>query len=596
MATAIKNPERLGTLLVRSGAIGEEDLATALKLQQRDKGRLGETLIEMGVLTPQGLLDVLSRRLGIKPCILRHGLIDPSVAGMLDRDEAKRLKVLPLFKVHNRLTIAMVEPQRLPIIDRLANITQCDINPVLVLESNFAEFCERYLAEEISVDSFLVSLNEQDVEYVEREGVDDDTIRDLDRMDGSPVVNLVNLSVLTAIRDGASDIHIEPDRKHLHVRYRIDGVLRELLSAPPQMHPGVISRVKVLAKMDIAEKRLPQEGRVRIIAEGRDVDLRVSTMPTILGEKVVIRLLDRGSLCLDMAGLGFERESLDAFHRMLLRPHGLVLVTGPTGSGKTTTLYSALDLLRSETINIVTVEDPVEYQLDTINQVQIQDEVGLTFSRTLRSILRQDPDVIMVGEIRDEDTAHVAVQAALTGHLVLSTLHTKDCVGALARLTDMNLEPYLLASALNGVVAQRLARTICPNCKSTYMPDESLLRSAGWDESGPRVFYRGEGCGKCHDSGFKGRAGIYEIVEMDEGLYDLIHQSVDEAKIKEYLVRQQNFKSLREQGLALVESGRSTLEEVLRVTHLETRETIRAEEPRDAGRQMVAAAAGKGEV
>jgi type IV pilus assembly protein PilB len=575
--TLIQNRAKLGELLVAAGVVTDQDIETALRLQKRGSGRLGETLIEMGVLSPQTLLDVLGKDLGVKGGVLRHGLVDPAAVALVDREEAKRLRFLPLFKVHDRLTVAMVEPQCLPVIDRLANETGCEINPILVLEDNFTEFAERYLAEEVSVDAFLVSLHEQDVEFVEREVADDEAVTDLSRTDGSPVVNLVNLSILSAIRDEASDVHIEPDRRCLRVRYRIDGILRELMTAPVQMHAGVLSRIKVLAKMDIAEKRLPQEGRVRIIAEGRDVDLRVSTMPTILGEKAVIRILDRANLNLDMAKLGFRPETLEKFGRMLMRPHGLVLVTGPTGSGKTTTLYSALDLLRSTELNLVTVEDPVEYQLDTINQIHVQDQIGLTFSRALRSILRQDPDVVMVGEIRDPDTAHVAVQAALTGHLVLSTLHTKDCVGAIARLTDMDIEPYLLASALNGVVAQRLARTICPKCRTTYMPDRSALAAAGWDQQGPRVFYRGAGCSHCHDSGFKGRAGIYEVVEMDDNLYQHIHDSADEAEIKDDLRRGQRFRSLREEGLALVEAGRSTLEEVLRVTHMETKETVRAE-------------------
>jgi len=577
----IKSPEQIGTLLLRDGLIGEQDLASALELQQSSGSRLGEIFIQMGVLTPAQLLDVLGKRLNVKSCILRHGLIDPAVSGLIDPDEAKRMKVLPMFKVGRRLTIAMVEPQRLPLIDRLAALTGCEINPVLVLESNLSEFADRYLVEQMSVDSFLVSLTEQNVEVVEHDTREDEGLTDLSRMDGSPVVNLLNLSIMSAIRDGASDIHIEPDRRHVRVRYRIDGVLHELLTAPRPMQSGVISRVKVLGKMDIAEKRLPQEGRVAVAAEGREVDLRISTMPTILGEKAVIRVLDRNALNLEMERLGFRAEALAAFHRMLSRPHGLVLVTGPTGSGKTTTLYSALDLLRSTRLNIVTVEDPVEYQLDMINQIHVQEHVGLTFPRALRSILRQDPDVIMVGEIRDSDTARVAIQAALTGHLVLTTVHTKDCVGALARLTDMGVEPYLLASALNGVVAQRLARTVCAACRTTYMPDRTLLGQVGWDGQGPQVFYRGGGCKKCHDSGFQGRTGIYEVVEMTDDLYKLIHDVADESEIKRYLLSQ-GFVPLREQGLTLVESGKSTLEEVLRVTHMESHEIVRAEKKRVA--------------
>ena len=305
MQTLVQGQEKLGTLLIKSGAITEEDLETALKLQRQDKGRLGETLIDMGVLSPQVLVDVLASRLGVKGCVLRHGLVDPAVTQVIDRDEARRLRVLPLFRVNNRLTVAMVEPQHLPAVDRLASLTRCEINPVLVMEQNYTEFAERYLTEQVTVDSFLMTLDKQDVEFVQKETADDDTLTDLTRTDSSPVVNLVNLSLLTAIRDHASDIHVEPDHKHLRVRYRIDGVLRELLTAPRPMHAGVTSRIKVLAKMDIAEKRLPQEGRVRIVVEGRDVDLRVSTMPTILGEKVVIRVLDRSNLNLDMAKLGF---------------------------------------------------------------------------------------------------------------------------------------------------------------------------------------------------------------------------------------------------------------------------------------------------
>jgi len=583
----IEGSEQIGQLLLRAGIISEQDLATALKLQQTNRARLGETLLEMEVIKPGQLLEVLSKRLRVKGCILRHGLIDPAVSKLIDRDEAREMKVLPLFKVGGRLTVAMLEPQRLPLIDRLASLTGCDINPVLVLESNLNEFAERYMAEEVSVDSFLVSLSEQDVEFVDREAADTSAVTDLDRMDGTPAVNLVNLSILSAIRDNASDIHIEPDHKHLRVRCRVDGVLRELLTAPLQMHAGVVSRVKVLAKMDIAEKRLPQEGRVCTIAEGREVDLRVSTMPTILGEKAVIRVLDRSSLRVEMEQLGFREDALAAFKRMLFRPHGLVLVTGPTGSGKTTTLYSALDLLRSVTVNIITVEDPVEYRLEMINQIHVQERVGLTFARALRSILRQDPDIIMVGEIRDAETAQVAIQAALTGHLVLSTLHTRDCVGTIARLTDMGMEPYLIASALNGVIAQRLARTICPACRTTYMPERSLLAQAGWDESGPGLFYRGAGCTKCHDSGFQGRAGVYEVLELDDEMYGLIHRSIDESAIRAHL-EAKAFRSLRQEGLELVESGKSTLEEVLRVTHMETQEKIRAEakparQPAEAG-------------
>jgi type IV pilus assembly protein PilB len=348
------------------------------------------------------------------------------------------------------------------------------------------------------------------------------------------------------------------------------------MNPPAGMHAAIVSRVKVIGKMDIAEKRLPQEGRVHIVAEGREIDLRVSSMPTILGEKIVLRILDKSSLNTEFEKLGFRSDTLDLFRRMLLRPHGIVLVTGPTGSGKTTTLYSALDLLRTVERNIVTVEDPVEYQLDLINQIQVNDPVGLTFARALRSILRQDPDVIMVGEIRDADTARVAIQAALTGHMVLSTLHTNDCPSSVTRLMDMGVEHYLVASALNGIIAQRLARTICPSCKTSYYPPPTVLAQAGWTDARPRAFSRGEGCLQCHDSGFRGRTGIYEVMEMDDELRSMLHVKETEQEIRRYL-RIKGHEDLRQEGLRVVEEGKSTLEEVLRVTHMETKARIRAE-------------------
>ena len=402
---------------------------------------------------------------------------------------------------------------------------------------------------------------------LDREQVDEGSVADLDQMvDGSPVVNLVNMAVLTAIRDEASDVHIEPDRKGTRVRYRIDGVLRDLMNPPAGMHAAIVSRVKVIGKMDIAEKRLPQEGRVRIVAEGREIDLRVSSMPTMLGEKIVIRILDKANLHVRLEDLGFRPEALAAFLRMLRQPHGLVLVTGPTGSGKTTTLYSALDLLRTPELNIVTVEDPVEYQLDMINQVQVQSSIGMTFAKVLRSILRQDPDIIMVGEIRDEETARVAIQAALTGHLVLATLHTNDAPGAVARLLDMNCEPYLLSSALNGVAAQRLARTVCQSCVTKYYPAENVLRDAGLLDKSRQVFRKGAGCEQCHNSGYRGRTGFFEVMEVTADIRRLIHEGAPTHQLREKM-RQSGVLTLREEGVLVALEGRTSLEEVLAVTH-----------------------------
>ena len=580
----LRRTNKLGQLLLDEGLVNEVDLLRALEAQNKDNKRLGEVLIDMGILSPKAMLSALAKQLNVKACLLRHGLIDPAAARLLDREEAARLKALPLFKVGDTLTVAMAEPQSLPTIDRLSALTGCSINPVLSLENNITEFQEKYLGEQVDIDSFLVNLTESEVKVVERETVDEDNAHEIGRMvEGSPIINLVNLAIMTAIRDGASDIHVEPGKQATRIRYRIDGNLRELMAAPNSIHSAIVSRIKVIGKMDIAERRLPQEGRIHVVAEGREIDLRVSSMPTLLGEKIVMRILDKSNLNVALEKLGVDAGQVAAFRRIFSRPHGIVLVTGPTGSGKTTTLYSVLDLLSSPERNIVTIEDPVEYQLDGINQIQTNDAVGLTFARALRSILRQDPDVIMVGEIRDADTARVAIQAALTGHLVLSTLHTNNAPGAFIRLVDMGVERYLLASAFNGVIAQRLARTICPHCRTSYYPPESALVDAGWLGQPDRVFYKGEGCKQCHDSGFRGRAGIFEILEVTDEVRLCLHRAEDEEQIKT-VARQHGWRSLREEGLRLVEQERSTLEEVLRVTHAETEARTRAErEPLTVG-------------
>jgi type IV pilus assembly protein PilB len=558
---------RFGEALVQQGILTEEQLKRALIEQQTSGKPLGEMLVEQGVINSVSLVQVLARCLGVPGCQLRHGLIDPTVFKLVGAEEAERLLAVPMFRVHGTLTVAMTEPQSLPKVDRLRQLTGCKIRPILALEPNVKEYTKKYAAGDTNVDAFLTSLAEADVDVIDKENVDDGPSTDLDKMvAGSPIVNLVNVALLTAVRDKASDIHIEPDKKGTRVRYRIDGVLRDLMKPPPGMHAAIVSRVKVIGKMDIAEKRLPQEGRVHIVAEGREIDLRVSSMPTLLGEKLVVRILDKANLKVKMEDLGFRRDSLDSFKRMLQQPHGLVLVTGPTGSGKTTTLYSALDLVRSPELNIVTIEDPVEYQLDLINQTHVNDGVGLTFAKALRSILRQDPDVIMVGEIRDEETARVAVQAALTGHLVLATLHTNDAPGAVARLLDMNIEPYLLSSAFNGAVAQRLARSICPACSTKYYPTEHELHDAELTDKCNRAFRKGGGCQQCHDSGFQGRFGIYEVMEVTPELRRMIHKGCPTHELRAKF-REQGGRTLREEGVLAALEGQSSLDEVLRVTH-----------------------------
>jgi type IV pilus assembly protein PilB len=379
----------IGQTLIAEGFLTEEQLAQALDEQKNTGVRLGELLVNERLVSPAVVVRALGRSLGVRGCVLRHGLIDPALLETIGEEEATRLKVIPMFNVHGTLTVAMAEPQAVPTIDALSRMTGCRIRPVLALESNILEFIKKYAAGGTDIDGFLATLTHSEVELVERETVDEGPTTNLDQMvEGSPIVNLVNLALLTAVKDGASDIHIEPDRTGTRVRYRIDGMLRELMHPPAGMHAAIVSRAKVMGKMDVAEKRVPQEGRIRIIAEGRDIDLRVSSMPTLLGEKMVIRILDKENLSIRLEELGFRTEGLAAFQRILRQPHGLGLVTGPTGSGKTTTLYSALDLLRSPELNIITVEDPVEYQLDLINQIQVHEAIGLTFARILRSVLR----------------------------------------------------------------------------------------------------------------------------------------------------------------------------------------------------------------
>jgi type IV pilus assembly protein PilB len=563
--------EPVGEVLVRAGVLSRDQLTGALDEQGLTGRKLGEVLVDQGVVSPAVVVRVVAEHLGVKGCLLRHGLIDPALLDLIGQKEAERLKALPMFLVRDTLTTAMAEPQSLPGTDQLRLLTGYRIRPVLALEANVLEFIDKYAGGETDMSAFLASLARMDVSLIEQEKVDQRPVADLDETgEESPVVDLVNMVLLTAVRDGASDIHIEPEKKGTQrgtrIRYRIDGRLRDLMKPPTGLHAAITSRVKVIGKMNIAEKRLPQEGRVRIVADRREIDLRVSSMPTLLGEKVVLRILDKENLHRRMEELGFRTEPLAAFRKMLRQPNGLVLVTGPTGSGKTTTLYSALDIIRNPELNVLTVEDPVEYQLDLINQVQVQASIGMTFARILRSMLRQDPDVILVGEVRDEETARVAVQAALTGHLVLATLHTNDAPGAVARLLDMGIEPYLLSGALNGVVAQRLARLVCENCATTYTPTENVLEDAGLATATGHTFRRGEGCEKCHESGFRGRAGIYEVMEITPGTRRMIHRAAPTHELRDGL-REGGFLTLREEGVRMATQGRTTLEEALSVTH-----------------------------
>lgn len=569
---------RIGQMLVQEGHLDEEQLNAVLARQKSSGKKLGELLVEQQIVPETAVLECLSKCLGLPAVQLRVGLIDPHIVDTIDKETAEKNLIIPMFKVDDTLTLAMAEPQALLVVDDLERTTGLRIQPVIALEANIREFIKKYYVQNVKLDSFVASLEDANVEVVEKEAVDEDGIIDLSEMaEGSPVVNLVNMSIQQAVKEGASDIHIEPDKHCVHIRYRIDGILHDLMTPPREWHAAIISRIKVVGRMDIAERRVPQEGRIHVMVEGREIDLRISSMPTILGEKIVMRVLDKSNLQLKLDLLGYEHGMVLALKRMLSKPYGLFLVTGPTGSGKTTTLYSALDLLRNKERNIITIEDPVEYQLELVNQIQVHEAVGLTFARTLRSVLRQDPDIIMVGEIRDEDAAKVAVQAALTGHLVLSTLHTNDSPGAVTRMINMGIESYLLASCLVGVVAQRLIRTICPKCKTTYFPEESVLHDIGWDGPSHRAFHRGEGCALCHDSGFKGRRALCEVLEMNAQLRDLILTRPSAGEIKNYLM-QGNWHDLKAEGIRCVEKGLTSIDEMMRACFIEESSTNKEKE------------------
>ncbi len=554
----------LGERLVDAGLISADNLRSALTQQPAKRARLGELLTEMGLVEEEEVLPFLAQQLGFESVRLRDGLIDPHVVKLLPRRVAERLQAVVLLKVRDTVTVAMSEPQDLRRIDEIERLTGLRVIPVLAMQSAVEQTLKRCYEEDFAVDAVTADIDRDAVE-VETQTIKLD-LQDVSQMaEGSPVVSLVNYIVVHAARQGASDIHIEPGHQHTSVRFRVDGQLREVLRPRKDFHPALVSRVKVMAKLDIAEHRVPQDGRVHAMVEGREIDLRVSTLPTVLGEKVVLRVLDRRNVTFDMNRLGLPNEQLHLLKRMLAKPYGLLLVTGPTGSGKTTTLYSALELIKSVQRNIVTVEDPVEYQLELINQVQVGNSQTMRFAGALRSILRQDPDVIMIGEIRDGETAEIAIQAALTGHLVLSTLHTNDSASAVTRLLDMGVASYKISAALVGVVAQRLVRTVCSACQSHYFPSAEYLEMLHYQGDMRRQFVRGTGCRECHDSGFKGRRGIYEILSCDPEMRRLINDTTDLEKIRASHARQ-NGTTLLQEGLRLAEEGLTSLEEIASVT------------------------------
>lgn len=560
-------PLPLGERLISAGMITPEELHSALGRQSEMNVRLGEALVEMGFVDSDDLLPFLGQQLDIEQVRLRDGLVDPVAVRLIPRRNAEALESLALLRVRDTLTVAMTEPQDLRRLDELERITGYRIRPVLALRSSIQEILRRAYDDDFAVDAVTADMDRDAVELnTDAIHVELDAVESM--ADGSPVVNLVNYMIVHAVRQGASDIHIEPGSKHSTVRFRVDGQLREVLRPRKDYHPALVSRVKVMSKLDIAEHRAPQDGRIHVFVEGRDIDLRVSTLPTVQGEKVVMRVLDRRNVTFNLDELGVPLNQLSTLKGMLAKPHGLMLVTGPTGSGKTTTLYSALELVKSVHSNIVTVEDPVEYQLEMVNQVQAGISKAMTFAGALRSILRQDPDVIMVGEIRDKETAEVAIQAALTGHLVLSTLHTNDSASAVTRLVDMGVQSFKISAALVGVIAQRLVRAVCPDCRTHYFPSSEFLDTIHYAGDKRRQFVKGEGCPKCYDTGFKGRTGVYEILKSTPEIRELINQ---EASLEELRAchKKQGGTTLLEEGIALAEAGDTSLEEVARVAFSE---------------------------
>ncbi|GLX69294.1 GspE/PulE family protein [Paenibacillus glycanilyticus] len=546
--------KRLGDLLVESAIISEEQLQKALQEQGKSKQKLGDLLIAQGYITEQQLIEVLEFQLGIPHVSLYKYQIDPEITQIIPESMAKRYQAIPLHKDGGKLMVAMADPLDYFAIEELRMSTGFRIEPAISSKDELQRAIARHYGLQDSMSQMMIELPTQE-EIRETEITDED----------SPVVRLVNQMIQQAVQLRASDIHVDPGETSVTIRYRIDGVLRTERAIPKQMQGFITARLKIMSKLNIAERRLPQDGRMKMQFEFKTVDIRVSSLPTIHGEKIVLRLLDLSTGVKAIDQLGFNNHNVSVFKEMIERPYGILLITGPTGSGKTTTLYSALSHLNEEDTNIITVEDPVEYQLDGINQVQVNPTIGLSFATGLRSILRQDPNVVMVGEIRDTETAEIAIRASLTGHLVLSTLHTNDSVSSITRFRDMGVEPYLIASSLIGVVAQRLVRRICNDCKEAHEPTDQerlFLRSRGIQAE---KLYRGRGCGNCGSTGYRGRVAIHEVLHVNNEIRELITLSGSLSELREAAAKQ-GMIQLMDDGVDKVTRGITTLQEVLRET------------------------------
>jgi type IV pilus assembly protein PilB len=552
----INQSKSLTELLLTSGNISPEKLRDAQEKAISTGVSLKKVISQMGLIGEKELVAILADKFNMTIVELSNHTIKPEVIGLVPEPLARKHCLIPVFKIANSLTVAISDPMNLFSLEEIRLKTKCDVKAVLATELDITEAIEKcygntHVAKEVA----------QAIKQAQVDGTEE-----MDESSESPLIRLVDLLISQAMKEGASDIHIEPAEDRFRTRFRIDGMLHEVNGPPRHLHSAVVSRIKVMANLDIAEKRKPQDGRFRIKVDDKQLDLRVSVLPTQFGEKIVLRLLDSSTLILGLEQLGFSPEALDYFKQLIYSPYGILLVTGPTGSGKTTTLYAALHAINSVSKNIITIEDPVEYQLSGINQVQVNPRAEVTFSSALRAFLRQDPDVIMVGEIRDKETAEIAIQAALTGHLVFSTLHTNDSAGSLARLTDMGVEPFLISSSVIGIVAQRLVRVICPKCKEPANISASVLDELKLEPA--MNFMRGRGCDACKNTGYKGRIGIFETLTITDGIRQLVGSKASSQNIKDAAIKD-GMKTLREDGLSKAAKGITSLEEVLRVTQMD---------------------------
>lgn len=561
----------LGTLLIENRVVSERQLERALQRQKERGGLLGDILIDMGFASEKEVLSALAKQLNIEHISVEEVThIDVELLKLIPERVARQYMVVPLSAHDNVIDVAMANPFDIIAIDDLRALTKSRINTAIISKEGARVLIEKFYtagSREESLEDVLRDVSETHVE-LKREAVEDRDValeRLKEQSEAAPIVRLVDYIIANAINERASDIHVEPQEKRLSIRYRIDGILHDVISPAKELQMAIVSRIKIMANMDIAERRLPQDGRFTIRIRHREVDLRVSTLPTIFGEKAVMRLLEKGALSLDLERLGFDESSLEIFKRHISRPHGMILLTGPTGSGKTTTLYSGLSVIKSPEINIVTVEDPVEYQIQGVYQVQANPRIGLTFAMGLRHILRQDPDVIMIGEIRDLETAEMGIRSAMTGHLVFSTLHTNDSAGTITRLINMGIEPFLVSSSLNLAVAQRLVRRVCPECKESYRPNRITLSSLGLQKDNDIVFYRGKGCPTCKGTGYFGRVALCEMLEMKQTIRNLVLNGADGETIRQKAI-EFGMTTLRQNGIQKVVDGLTTIEEVMRAT------------------------------